>query len=143
MSVADQAPGIIRFGSFEVDLRSAELRKGGRHIRLPSQSFQVLQTLIKRPGELVTREELKQKLWPSDSFGDFEHGLNAAVNRVREALGGFGGESEVCGDTSAAWVSIHCGPRAANGNPARWVGGRRLKSRLSSRRILLPQMQAS
>ena len=70
-----------------MDLQTAELRKQGVRIRLPAQSFQVLEALLLRPGELVTREQLKQKLWPSDSFGDFEHGLNAAVNRVREALG--------------------------------------------------------
>jgi Tol biopolymer transport system component/DNA-binding winged helix-turn-helix (wHTH) protein len=83
----EQATRVVRFGVFEVDLQTAELRKQGVRIRLPGQSFQVLEALLLRPGELVTREELKQKLWPSDSFGDFEHGLNAAVNRVREALG--------------------------------------------------------
>src|SRR6201997_2273656 len=82
-----QTTNVVRFGVFEVDLRTAELRKQGVRIRLPGQSFQVLEALLLRPGELVTREELKQRLWPSDSFGDFEHGLNAAVNRVREALG--------------------------------------------------------
>jgi Tol biopolymer transport system component/DNA-binding winged helix-turn-helix (wHTH) protein len=87
MSEPDLATRVVRFGVFEVELRTAELRKQGVRIRLPSQSFQVLEALLLRPGELVTREELKQKLWPSDSFGDFEHGLNAAVNRVREALG--------------------------------------------------------
>jgi DNA-binding winged helix-turn-helix (wHTH) protein len=83
----EQATRVVRFGVFEVELRTAELRKQGVRIRLPSQSFQILEALILRPGELVTREELKQKLWPADTFGDFEHGLNAAVNRVREALG--------------------------------------------------------
>jgi Tol biopolymer transport system component/DNA-binding winged helix-turn-helix (wHTH) protein len=83
----EEATRVVRFGVFEVELRTAELRKQGVRIRLPSQSFQVLEALLLRPGELVTREELKQKLWPSDSFGDFEHGLNAAVNRVRDALG--------------------------------------------------------
>jgi len=83
----EQATRVVRFGVFEVDLQTAELRKQGVRIRLPGQSFQVLEALLLRGGELVTREELKQKLWPSDSFGDFEHGLNAAVNRVREALG--------------------------------------------------------
>src|SRR5215469_8827908 len=87
MSEPDLATRVVRFGVFEVDLRTAELRKQGVRIRLPGQSFQVLEALLLRPGELVTREELKQKLWPSDSFGDFEHGLNAAVNRVRDALG--------------------------------------------------------
>ena len=83
----DQATRVIRFGVFEVDLHTTELRKQGVRIRLPLQSFQVLEALLRQPGELVTRRELKEKLWPADSFGDFEHGLNAAVNRVREALG--------------------------------------------------------
>jgi Tol biopolymer transport system component/DNA-binding winged helix-turn-helix (wHTH) protein len=87
MSGPDLATKVVRFGVFEVDLRTAELRKQGVRIRLPEQSFQVLEALLLRPGGLVTREELKQKLWPSDTFVDFEHGLNAAVNRVREALG--------------------------------------------------------
>ena len=87
MSESAQSAKVVRFGVFEVDLRTAELRKQGIHIRLPGQSFRVLEALLLRPGELVTREELKQKLWPSDSFGDFEHGINAAINRVREALG--------------------------------------------------------
>jgi DNA-binding winged helix-turn-helix (wHTH) protein/Tol biopolymer transport system component len=87
MPEPEQATRVVRFGVFEVDLQTAELRKQGARIRLPGQSFQVLEALLLRPGELVTRDELRQKLWPSDTFGDFEHGLNAAVNRVREALG--------------------------------------------------------
>jgi len=87
LSESSQTTRVVRFGVFEVDLRTAELRKQGVRIRLSGQSLQVLEALILRPGELVTREDLKQKLWPSDSFGDFEHGLNAAINRVREALG--------------------------------------------------------
>ena len=87
MAEPDQATRIIRFGVFEVDLHTTELRKQGVRIRLPLQSFQILEALLRQPGELVTRKELKEKLWPADSFGDFEHGLNAAVNRVREALG--------------------------------------------------------
>jgi DNA-binding winged helix-turn-helix (wHTH) protein len=87
VSESAQSAKVVRFGVFEVDLRTAELRKQGIHIRLPGQPFRVLKALLLRPGELVTREELKQKLWPSDSFGDFEHGINAAINRVREALG--------------------------------------------------------
>ena len=87
MSESTHPARVVRFGVFEVDLCTAELRKQGVRVRLSGQPFQVLETLLLRPGELVTREELKQKLWPSESFGDFEHGLNAAVNRVREALG--------------------------------------------------------
>ena len=83
-------PGLInatvRFGSFEVDLRAGELRKGGVKIKLPDQPFQVLVLLLERPGQVVTREELKQKLWAGDTFVDFEHGLNKAISRAREAL---------------------------------------------------------
>ena len=78
---------MFRFGVFEVDLRTEELRKQGLKLRLPRQSFAVLSLLLERPGELVTREELREKLWPVDTFVDFDHGLNAAVNRLREALG--------------------------------------------------------
>lgn len=76
----------IRFGPFELDLRACELRKNGRKIKIYGQPLAVLGTLIDRPGELVTREELQQKLWSSDTFVDFEHGLNAAINKLREAL---------------------------------------------------------
>jgi Tol biopolymer transport system component/DNA-binding winged helix-turn-helix (wHTH) protein len=87
MNEGAQPANLVRFGVFEVDLRTQELRKGGTRIRLPAQSFQVIAMLLRQPGQLVTREELQHKLWPAESFGDFEHGLNAAVNRVREALG--------------------------------------------------------
>src|ERR1700751_1070187 len=82
-----QTTNVVRFGVFEVDLRTEELRKQGVRILLPGQAFQVLEALLVHPGALVTREELKRKLWPADSFGDFDHDLNAAVNHVREALG--------------------------------------------------------
>lgn len=78
---------IIAFGPFEADLRTKELRRKGFPVRLPAQSFEVLRALLAKPGELVTRQELQKALWPDDSFGDFEHGLNAAVNRLRDALG--------------------------------------------------------
>ena len=82
-----QSLDVIRFGDFEVNLRTSELRKQGMRIRLAGQSFQVLRMLLARPGDVVTREDLKQELWPKDSFGDFDRGLNAAVNRLRDALG--------------------------------------------------------
>jgi TolB-like protein/DNA-binding winged helix-turn-helix (wHTH) protein/Tfp pilus assembly protein PilF len=78
---------LVRFAAFELDLRTGELRKRGVRINLPDQPFQVLKTLLDRPGELVTREELRQRLWPAETFVDFEHGLNAAVRRLRDALG--------------------------------------------------------
>src|SRR5713101_3899145 len=78
--------GIFRFAAFQADLRSGQLRKDGRRIRLQEQPFQILAMLLQRAGEIVTREELHTKLWPADTFVDFEHGLNNAVNRLREAL---------------------------------------------------------
>ena len=78
---------MVRFGAYEVDLRSAELRKSGVKLRLTGQPFQILAILLEQQGELVTREELQKRLWPADTFVDFDRGLNAAINRVREALG--------------------------------------------------------
>jgi TolB-like protein/DNA-binding winged helix-turn-helix (wHTH) protein len=80
------SPRLIRFGVFELDLRSGELQKQGRKIRLEGQPVQILICLLENPGELVTREELHRKLWPADTFVNFEHGLNAAVKRLRQAL---------------------------------------------------------
>jgi cholera toxin transcriptional activator len=84
---ASPAGRILRFGVFEVDLAAGELRKSGIRIRLQEQPFQVLAFLLERPGDVVTREELRQKLWPADTFVDFDHSLNTAVNKLREALG--------------------------------------------------------
>ena len=81
------ANGIIRFGNFEVDPSAGELRRGGLRIKLGGQPFDVLVTLLQKPGQVVTREELHDKLWAQDTFVDFEHGLNKAINKVREALG--------------------------------------------------------
>jgi cholera toxin transcriptional activator len=78
---------VIRFGVFELDLHATELRKAGARLNLPTQPFQVLTLLLERPGELVTREELRRRLWPDGTFVDFEHGVNAIVNRLRETLG--------------------------------------------------------
>jgi Tol biopolymer transport system component/DNA-binding winged helix-turn-helix (wHTH) protein len=79
-------PHVVRFGVFELDVRSGELRKSGTRLNLPDQPLQFLKALIDRPGDLVTREELRQRLWPSETFVDFEHGLNAAVKRLRDVL---------------------------------------------------------
>ena len=78
---------VVRFGTFELDTRTGELRKSGVRINLPDQPLQVLKTLLERPGELITRDELRQRLWSAETFVDFEHGLNAAVRRLRDALG--------------------------------------------------------
>jgi DNA-binding winged helix-turn-helix (wHTH) protein len=78
---------IVRFGVFEVDLRAGELRKNGLKMKLQEQPFQVLALLLRHPGEVVTREELQKAVWPADTFVDFDHGLNKAINKIREALG--------------------------------------------------------
>ena len=83
----DASPRRVRFHGFELDLRSGELRKYGVKIALQGQPFEILALLAERPGELVTREELRSKLWPADTFVDFEDGLNTAVRKIRAALG--------------------------------------------------------
>ncbi len=80
-------PYRLRFGVFEIDRRTGEVRRQGVRIKIAVQPFQILSTLVDRPGELVTREELRQRLWPSDTFVDFEHSLNSAVKKLRLALG--------------------------------------------------------
>lgn len=87
MSAVNKPLTLIPFGPFEFDPASQELRKQGHRLRLPKQSFQILKMLLERPGELIAREQLRATLWPSDTFVDFEHGLNAAINRLRETLG--------------------------------------------------------
>jgi DNA-binding winged helix-turn-helix (wHTH) protein/Tol biopolymer transport system component len=77
----------IRFGAFEADLPSGEVRKSGSRIKLQDQPFKVLQILLEHPGDLVTREELQSRIWPEDSFGDFDHAVNVAVGKLRAALG--------------------------------------------------------
>ena len=78
--------GIFRFGVYEADPASGELRKSGLRLRVQEQPFQVLLVLLERPSEVVTREELRQKLWPADTFVDFDHSLNTVINKLREAL---------------------------------------------------------
>src|SRR6201997_864669 len=87
MAVPQSKNRVVRFGVFEIDLTAGELRKNGVKLRLQGQPYQVLTLLLERSGEGVTREELQQKLWPADTFVDFDHSLNTAVSKVREALG--------------------------------------------------------
>src|SRR5215831_8722412 len=77
---------VIRFATFEVDLQAQELRKAGLRLKLSGQPFQVLAILLEQPGTVVTREELQKRLWP-DSFVDFDHNINTAINKIREVLG--------------------------------------------------------
>src|SRR6185503_13617624 len=78
---------LLRFGVFELDVRSGELRKSGIRLNLPDQPLHVLTALLERPGEIITRDELRPRLWSTDTFVDFQHGLNAVVKRLRDTLG--------------------------------------------------------
>ena len=80
-------PRRVRLGEFQLDVESGELSGNGTHVRLQIQSFELLKALLERPGQMVSRDELRQRLWPGDTFVDFDHGLNAAVRRLREVLG--------------------------------------------------------
>ena len=80
-------PDRVRFSVFELDLRAGELRKHGSRVRLQNKPFRILELLLERPGEVVTREEIREKLWPPNVFVDFDHSVNSAVNRLRDALG--------------------------------------------------------
>jgi DNA-binding winged helix-turn-helix (wHTH) protein len=84
---ANSSSRTVRFSTFEVNLQTGELRQRGQKVKLQEQPLQVLAALLERPGELVSREELRSKLWPADTFVDFDHGLNAAIKRLRDALG--------------------------------------------------------
>jgi len=86
MATPIQSRPVVRFGNFEVDLQAGELRQKGLTVRIQEQPFRVLAALLERPGEIVTREQLRERLWPSDTFVDFEHSLNAAVKKLRQAL---------------------------------------------------------
>jgi DNA-binding winged helix-turn-helix (wHTH) protein len=87
MSSQPTAPRAIRFGLFELDLSAGELRKQDREIKLQGQPFQVLVLLLRRPGEVVPREELRNTLWSTDTFVEFDQGLNTAIKKIRLALG--------------------------------------------------------
>jgi len=130
-----------RFGIFELDLQAGELRKHGLRIRLQEQPFKVLAALLERPGEVVTREELRKRLWPDDTFVDFDHGLASAINRLREALGdsaenpryvetlprrGYRFIAPVDGITTDRRTGVEVPPEEARPAP---VAGRLLKSR--------------
>jgi cholera toxin transcriptional activator len=86
MADAHSARATVRFGIFEADFVAGELRKRGVKVKLQEQPLQILQMLLQRPGEVVTRDELQHKIWPADTFVDFEQGLYNAVRRLRDAL---------------------------------------------------------
>jgi DNA-binding winged helix-turn-helix (wHTH) protein len=86
MQPAARSVGILRFDVFELDLQAGEVYKSGRKIRLQEQPFRILATLLEQPGQVVTREQLRERLWPEDTFVDFDHSLNTAVKKLRRAL---------------------------------------------------------
>lgn len=86
MPDAIHSEGQFRFGAYHADLRTGELRKHGQKVRLAGRPFEILAMLLERPGELLTRKELQERLWPADTFVDFEHGMNAAIQTLRRAL---------------------------------------------------------
>jgi DNA-binding winged helix-turn-helix (wHTH) protein len=89
-STSSSPNGVVRFGAFEMNFASRELLKHGVPIRLPRQLFSILELLLEKPGEIVTREDLRLRLWGPGTFVDFEHNLNSAVKNLRKALGDIG-----------------------------------------------------
>src|SRR5713226_8052116 len=77
---------VIRFGPFQLDLRAGELRRNGIKVRVPEQSIQILAMLLEHPGDVVAREDLRERLWPNGTIVEFDHGINAAIKRLRQAL---------------------------------------------------------
>lgn len=105
----------IRFGVFELDMRSGELRKAGTRISLQDQPLKVLNALVEHPGDVVTREELKRRIWANDSFGDFDHAVNVAVAKLRAALGDSADVPRYVETLPSPRLSIHLPRRPANG----------------------------
>src|SRR5262250_3102513 len=88
MQASPGFPVVVQFASFRLDFRAGELRAvDGKTVRLPEQPLRILSALLERPGEVVTREELRKRLWPNDTIVEFEHSISAAMNRLRQALG--------------------------------------------------------
>ena len=109
-----------RFGPFELDPATGELRKNGLRVRLQDQPLRILQALLDTPGELVTREELRDRLWPSDTFVDFERSLNAAVAKLRQSLGDSAEQPVYVETVAPQGVSLRrSGHRRSRGGPGR------------------------
>ena len=96
----------VGFGPFRLDLNAGELHKDGHRIRLQEQPFQILKMLLERPGEVVTREAIRQKLWPNDTIVEFDHSINAAIKKLRSALGGLVGAATLCGNGGTQGLSV-------------------------------------
>src|ERR1700736_4371645 len=137
MPEQSQLPRVLRFGVFELDVRAGELRKNGTKLKLQEQPFQVLCALLDQPGEVVTREELRSRLWPEDTFVDFDHSLNAAIKRLRDALGE-SADTPVFIETLARRGYRFIAPVNGSSSPsAEIVAPQRNKSIFSTRRIVV------
>jgi DNA-binding winged helix-turn-helix (wHTH) protein len=123
MAVLPQARR-YRFGAFEADAATGELRRQGIRVKLNAQPFQVLCLLLARPGELLTREEISRELWPDGTFVDYEHGVNSAINRIREALGDTAANPrflETLARRGYRFLECISSPASANAEPANLV----------------------
>src|ERR1017187_1090494 len=98
---------VVRFGVFEARLSSGELRKRGLPIRVPGQPFKILAMLLERPGEVVTRDELRSRLWSAETFVDFEHSLNSAIQKTETGAGGFSRKPALHRDFASPGVSLY------------------------------------
>jgi len=105
--------GKVLFGPFELDGDSGELRKRGRKVRIPEQAIQILSMLVDQPAQIVTREEIRRRLWPGGTVVEFEYGINAAIKEASVGLGRLGGKTAVCRDHSAARLSSDCPDRTS------------------------------
>jgi TolB-like protein/DNA-binding winged helix-turn-helix (wHTH) protein/Tfp pilus assembly protein PilF len=143
-------PRLLRFGQFELDLRTGEIYKEGKRIKLQEQPCQVLALLIERQGELVSREELRKRLWPNDTFVDFDHGVNIAINKLRDALGDSPEKPqfiETLPRRGYRFIAPVDAPKASrDGEPPAQVtgslGGRAGSGSITWRRALLPAVLA-
>ena len=140
MSFSAVQPSRFRFGSFELDRRSGELRKHGVKIRLQEKPLRVLEALLEHPGQAVTREELRGRLWAADTFVDFDNGLNTAVNKLRAALRDSADHAKYVETLGGRGYRFVAPVEAVPSSPNACVGGGRLcwPDRSSSRRLSPP-----
>src|SRR6476661_4334259 len=137
----DRAQGVARFDGFELDLGTAELRKpNGKTVRLSEQPLRILIALLERPGELILREDLRKRLWPNDTVVEFEHSINAAVNRLRQALGDSADTPkfiETLARRGYRWKgSVQWEQPQANPSPPKPADGHLIGKRVSHYRVL-------
>ncbi len=115
----------VRFGPFRLDTQCGQLRKDGVGLKLQGQPIQILEILIEKPGQLVTREEIRQRLWTSDTFVDFDHSLNTAVKKLRQTLGDEADTPQLYRDLAQAWLPLYRRGRTRRTEGRDSRGGRR------------------